>query len=338
MKKERNKVVVALSGGVDSSVSSFLLKEQGYEVSAIFMKLVDSYSFKKAEERAGMIAKKLDIPFRVVDFRKEFKKIIIDYFIESYKFGVTPNPCIICNREIKFGLLFNEAMKMGADFIATGHYAKIIKRDGKYYLIKPKDDKKDQTYFLSRLSQKQLSKIIFPLSGYTKDRIKEIARNKNFFLKDVPESQEACFVIGSNEDFLKKNLKKKAGQIIDINGNVLGVHDGLWLYTIGQRKGIKLSQGPYFVIKKDIINNYLIVSKNEEDLLSNELKFKNPNWINKIIFPQKVMVKIRYGHKPCSGILFKNKVVFNKKQRAITSGQSVVFYKGKEMIGGGIII
>lgn len=338
MKKERKKIVIALSGGVDSSVSSFLLKEKGYKVSAIFMKLINSDSFKKAEKRASMIAKKLDIDFKVVDLRKEFKKRIIDYFIESYKSGITPNPCIICNREIKFGLLFNEAMKMGADYIATGHYAKIIERDGKYHLLKPKDNKKDQTYFLSRLSQKQLSKIIFPLSNYTKDKVKEIAKKQKFFLEDVPESQEACFVIGSNEDFLKKYLKKNVGKIVDVNGKILGEHDGLWLYTIGQRKGIGLAQGPYFVVKKDIKKNLLIVSKNEKDLLSKELKFKDANFINKISFPQKVTAKIRYGHIASPGILSKNKMVFNKKQRAITPGQSVVFYKGKEMIGGGIII
>jgi len=338
MKKERKKVVIALSGGVDSSVSSFLLKEKGYEVLAVFMKLVDSDSFRKAEKRASMIAKSLNIDFKVIDLRKEFKKRIIDYFVESYKSGITPNPCVICNKEIKFKLLFNEAMKARVDYVATGHYAKILERNGEYHLIKPKDKKKDQTYFLSRLSQKQLNKIIFPLSDYTKEKVKEIAKEKKLFLSDIPESQEACFVIGSNEEFLKKYLKKNRGNIVDINGNVLGEHDGLWLYTIGQRKGIGLAQGPYFVVKKNIKKNLLIVSKDEKDLLSKELKFKDANWISKINFPQKVKAKIRYGHLASSGILFKNKIIFDKKQRAITPGQSVVFYKGKEMIGGGTII
>jgi len=335
MKKEVKKVVVAFSGGVDSSTSAFLLKKKGFDVSALFMNLFNS---KKSEKKAKRLAKAMGIPFKVVDLRKEFKKKVIDYFVNNYKKGLTPNPCVICNEEIKFGLFLKETQRMKADFFATGHYAKVVKKRDGFHLLRASDSKKDQSYFLYRLFQKQLSKVIFPLSLYTKEEVRKLAKRNRIPSFDFTESQEVCFVKDFKE-FFKEKLGERRGKIVDKKGNVLGEHNGLWFYTIGQRKGIGLSGGPYFIIGKDLKKNHLIVSKDEKDLLGKELKFNKANWIlKKPKFPFKIKAKIRSGHVPASGILTKNKFVFDKPQRAVTPGQSVVFYKGKEVIGGGIII
>lgn len=340
MKKEAKKVIVAFSGGVDSSTSSLLLRKQGLDVSAVFMRLTDSPYFKFAEERARKLAKSMKLPFSVLDLRKEFKKIVIDYFIKGYRDGITPNPCVVCNREIKFGLFLKHALKMKADYIATGHYvATKIKNDG-IHIYQSKDSKKDQSYFLWRLNQKQIGRVIFPVGRQTKDLTRAIAKKNKLASADFPESQEVCFVKEVNSDYLQKYIKKKKGEVVDSRGNVLGYHDGIYFYTIGQRRGIGLPGGPYWVIGKNIKKNKLIVSSNEKDLLSKEVKFKNVNWIlgESPKLPLKIKAKIRYGHKSSSGTLSKNRVVFDNPQRAVTPGQSIVFYKNKEMLGGGIII
>jgi len=340
MKNKKKKVIVAFSGGVDSSTSSLLLRKEGFDVSAVFMRLTDSPYFKFAEERAKKLAKSMGIPFSVLDLRKEFKKTIIDYFINGYKDGITPNPCVMCNKEIKFGLFLNNALKLKADHIATGHYAKTkIKKDG-VHIYQSEDSRKDQSYFLWRLNQKQLSKVIFPVGMQTKDITRKIARENKLASADFPESQEVCFVKEINREYLGKHIKKKEGEIIDVKGKVLGGHDGVYFYTIGQRRGIGLAGGPYWVVSKNIKKNRLVVSLDENDLLSKEVRFKNVNWIfgKSPDFPLKIKAKIRYGHKPAPGVLFKNKVVFDKPQRAVTPGQSIVFYKGKEMLGGGVIV
>ena len=333
MKKQNKKAIVAFSGGVDSSVSAFLLKKDGFDVTAVFMRIFDS----PAEDKAKNLAKSMGIPFKVVDLRKEFKKMIINGFVEGYGKGLTPNPCVVCNKEIKFGLFLAATEKMEADIFVTGHYARIAKKGNTFSLLKAKDLKKDQSYFLYRLSQKQLSKVVFPLSSFFKEDVRLIAKKnkiKSFFF---PDSQEVCF---AGPDFLKKKLGKKNGEIVDREGNVLGEHEGVWFYTIGQRKGIGLSGGPYFVIGKNVRRNELVVSKSEKDLLGKEVAFKSASWISgkEPDFPLRVKAKIRYGHKEAPGVLNKNRLVFDKQQRAITSGQSVVFYKGNEVIGGGIII
>jgi len=335
MKKEGKKVVVAFSGGVDSSTSAFLLEKEGFEVTSLFMKLFDS---KDLEDRARKLAKAMGIAFKMIDLRKDFKKRVIDYFIKSYKMGLTPNPCVVCNEEIKFGLFLKEVDKLKADYFATGHYAKVLKRKDGFHLLKGDDSNKDQSYFLYRLSQKQLSKVVFPLSSYTKEEVRKIAKKNKMPSFDFFESQEVCFAPDFAK-FFKKQLGEKKGEIVDKKGVVLGCHNGLWFYTVGQRKGIGLSGGPYFVIKKDLKKNRLVVSKEEKDLSGKELKFGKTSWILKEpAFPVKIKAKIRYGHKPALGVLSKNKFVFNKLQRAITPGQSIVFYKGNEVIGGGIII
>ena len=270
---------MAFSGGVDSSTSSLLLRKEGFDVSAVFMRLTDSPYFKFAEERAKKLAKSMGIPFSVLDLRKEFKKTIIDYFINGYKDGITPNPCVMCNKEIKFGLFLNNALKLKADHIATGHYAKTkIKKDG-VHIYQSEDSRKDQSYFLWRLNQKQLSKVIFPVGMQTKDITRKIARENKLASADFPESQEVCFVKEINREYLGKHIKKKEGEIIDVKGKVLGGHDGVYFYTIGQRRGIGLAGGPYWVVSKNIKKNRLVVSLDENDLLSKEVRFKNVNWI-----------------------------------------------------------
>ena len=336
---KRIRVAVAMSGGVDSGVTAALLKKQGFDVAGIFMKLFDSSVFRGSEKRARETAKKLGISFSVLDLRKEFKKKVFNYFLDEYKKGRTPNPCVVCNKEIKFGLLLKKALSLKVDFIASGHYAR--KTGNK--LLKARDKDKDQSYFLWKLSRKQLGRILFPLGDYTKKKVKDLAKNLKLPLLNIPESQEICFVGKGINDFLKKYLKAKPGIIVDEKGEDLGLHQGLCFYTIGQRKGIGLSGGPYYVIGKNIKNNVLAVSRNKKDLEKKELIAEEVNWVSggKPKLPLKIKAKTRSRQKEFLATIKpfgkKIKVIFDKPQRAITSGQSVVFYSGQELLGGGII-
>jgi len=349
MKKKNKKAIVAMSGGIDSSVSAALLKRAGFDVVGVFMKfwadgpksIVNRCCTLESEKRARLVAEKLDIPFYVFNFEKEFKKKVVDYFLAEYRAGRTPNPCVVCNKEIKFGLLFKKILSLNADYIATGHYTCLQR--GR--LLKGKDKNKDQSYFLWKLNQKILKKTLFPVGDYTKTEVRKLAKQFNLPVLNIPESQEVCFIQTTTADFLKKYLKLKPGKIINTKGLVIGKHQGLWFYTIGQRKGISAfakasaDKGPlpYYVLDKDIKRNTLIVTKNEKDLYKKELIVKDINWIFEIKLPLKVMAKVRYRHKLASAVVDKNKVIFTKPQRAITPGQSVVFYKGQELLGGGII-
>ncbi len=349
MKKNNNKtkVVVAISGGVDSSVAAVLLKRADFDVVGVFMKFwkegktgENRCCSTESEKLARLVAKKIDIPFYVINCEKEFKKEVVDYFLREYKKGNTPNPCVVCNKEIKFGFLIERALKIGADFIATGHYA--IIKNGK--LLKSRDKEKDQSYFLWQLNQKQLSRILFPVGGYTKTEIRKLAKKFRLPTAKTQESQEICFVPATINDFLKKYLKTKPGDIVDKKGNILGKHQGLYFYTIGQRKGLGVNQGPYYVVGKALKKNILIVSKNEKDLLGKELIAKNVNWISgkQVKLPLKIKAKIRYKHESADAVIKnfekgKTKVIFAKPQKAITPGQSVVFYKNQELLGGAII-
>lgn len=344
-KNKKAKVVIAMSGGVDSSVAAALLKKSGYNLVGVFMKFWTAPGAKnwnrccslESETRARLVAQALGIPFYVLDFKKEFKKRIIDSFLTEFKAGRTPNPCVICNKQIKFGLLLEKAKALGADFIVTGHYAEI--RNGK--LFKGKDKIKDQSYFLWQLNQNQLKRILFPVGSYVKKQVREMAEKMDLPTAKTPESQEICFIQDNLNDFLKKNLKNKPGKIIDKRGKILGRHQGLYFYTIGQRKNIEIPQGPWYVVKKDIKNNALIVSRREKDVFKKEMILKSVNWISgkSPKFPFRASVKIRYQHPGCSAtIVSRNKIVFDKAQRAITPGQSAVFYKNREVIGGGIIL
>ena len=359
----RKKVVCAMSGGLDSSVAAALLKRAGFEVIGAFMKfwsepekngLVGASNrccSPDAEVRARKVAKILKIPFFVFHFEEEFKKKIVDYFLEGYKKGITPNPCVVCNKEIKFGLLLEKALKLGADFVATGHYAKIKIKDQKsknksYHLMRAKDKNKDQSYFLWMLNQDQLKRILFPIGDYKRSEVEKLAKKFNLTpVLRIKKSFEICFVKTTINDFLARHLKEKPGKIFDPQGKFLGEHRGLWFYTIGQRKGIFLSGGPYYVLDKKVKENSLIVTKNEKDLYKKDLVCKNVNWIlgKEPKIPLKIKAKIRYKSKMSLATIYKldketYKLVFTKPQRAITPGQSVVFYKDQEVLGGGTIV
>jgi len=345
MKNGQNrKVIIAMSGGVDSSVAAALLKKDGFDVIGAFMKFWSEPDKKgmcianrccspESEKRARLVCKKLNIPFYVFNFEKEFKKKVVDYFIKESKAGLTPNPCVVCNKEIKFKLLFKKLLSLNADYIATGHYARI----DNHKLLKGKDKGKDQSYFLWKLDKKVLKHVLFPIGDYRKDKVKKLAKKFDLPVIDIPESQEICFVQKTIADFLKRYIKVKPGNIVDTKGNILAKHQGLWFYTIGQRKGIELSGGPYYVLDKNTKKNLLILTKKERDLYKKELRFKNANWLSKVSFPLKAKARIRYGHKTALVMVDKGKAVFSRNQRAITPGQSVVFYNNKEVLGGGII-
>lgn len=352
-------IVVAMSGGVDSSVAAALLKEQGYFVIGVFMKfwkegrtIENRCCSVESEKLARLVAKKIGIPFYVINAEKEFKKKVVDYFLKEYKKGNTPNPCVVCNKEIKFGFLINKALKMGADFVATGHYAKVksqklkVKNSSQnlkvYKLFKGQDKNKDQSYFLWQLNQKQLSRVLFPVGGLTKPEVRVLAKKLKLPTAQTPESQEVCFIQKTTNDFLKKYLKSNPGDIIDKSGKILGKHQGLWFYTIGQRRGLEIPQGPYFAINKDKKNNILIVSKKEKDLESKELFLNNVNWILPQKLPLIADVKIRYKGNLAKAKVYKIKnisvkIIFQKPQKAITPGQSAVFYKDQELLGGGVV-
>jgi tRNA-specific 2-thiouridylase len=359
---KRKRVLVAMSGGVDSSVAAALLKNQGFEITGVFMRLFGGG--KADEQTAGRVARKLKISFKVVDFRRQFRQAVVDYFFHEYAAGRTPNPCVICNEKIKFGLLMERAQKMGADFMATGHYTRLRReiqnpkleirnksqnpksRKYTYKLSVAKDKQKDQSYFLYRLSQKQLSRVIFPLGGYTKEEVYKLAK-KWRLLHKKESSADVCFMVGQKlEPFLKKHLKLRPGKIVDLNGKILGRHEGLTLYTMGQRASVG-GPGPFYAIRKDKKKNQLVVSRNEKDLLSDSLIIKNVNWLagRAPKLPLACRVKIRYKSNSAAVIVSKSaeegvsNVKFKKPQRAITPGQSAVFYGRKgEILGGGTIV
>ena len=350
-----------MSGGVDSSVAVALLKKQNYNVIGVFIKFWGSNRCcsPEAEIRARKVAKILKIPFYVFNFEKEFKKRIVDYFLREYKIGNTPNPCVVCNKEIKFGLLLEKALKLGADYVATGHYAKKIQNskcknqndNSKckiFKLLKAKDEKKDQSYFLWQLNQKQLKHILFPIGDYTKKETRELAKKFKLPVANTSESQEICFIQNNLNDFLARYIKAKPGSILTTEGKEIGRHQGLFFYTIGQRKGIRLSGGPFYVVDKDIKKNNLIVADflNKKKLYKKSLIAKDVNWISdkEPKFPLKIKAQIRYRHKPVLATIVKKlkndkiEILFNQPQRAITSGQSIVFYQKNELLGGGVIL
>ncbi len=357
---KNKKVLVAISGGVDSAVAAKLLIDQGYDVSGIFLNFWkdssdSSYENKCCSLEAQLDAKKvcasLEIPFYTFDFSKKFKKEVVDDFLNEYSCGKTPNPCVICNKKIKIGGLLEYALALGFDYIATGHYARLEKDSRKIKMFRALDKNKDQTYFLYSLSSQQLKKILFPLSNFKKPKVREIAKKANLIVASKNDSQEICFIFGKrHNDFLKKYLKFKSGEIkIWPSGELIGKHQGLELYTIGQRRGIDIGgTGPYYAAKFDRENNVLYVVKNFNDpiLYSIEMNLKNINWINlkDLKFPLRAKVVIRYRHKEVSCLIYYNKkdntalVRFHRKQRAITSGQSAVFYNKSELLGGGIIV
>lgn len=331
------KVAIGISGGVDSAVSALLLKQQGYDVLGITMKLFEDDSVDKMLDDAKKVCEEVGIKHIILDLTKEFKEIIINNFIESYKVGLTPNPCVLCNKHFKFGLLYEKAKELGYNYIATGHYVKII--DNKLCVC---DNNKDQSYFLYGIDKNILDKIIFPLKDFeNKDEIREIAKKNNLTIFDKKDSQEICFI--KDDDyikFLENYIIGKEGNIVDLEGNILGQHTGLYKYTIGQRKGLGISaNNPLYVIDIDHVNNQVIVG-NHDELFKGHLIANNVNLlVNEL--PDTCYAKIRSRGvlAPCKVKYQNNKlyVTFNEKQRAITKGQSVVLYKDNICLGGGII-
>jgi len=341
------KVMAALSGGVDSSVAVFLLKQAGYDCSGCIMTLHAPSPDSISDARS--VAKKLSIPFYVLDSQDIFRKSVIDDFIAAYERGDTPNPCIVCNRCIKFSHFLREANALGCERIATGHYARIRKDEntGRYLLLRALDKDKDQSYFLYMLSQRQLAGTLLPLGELTKTQVRQIAEENGFVNAHRKDSQDICFVPdGDYLAFMEGYTGKKypSGDFLDLTGKKVGTHKGAVGYTLGQRKGLGIALGaPVYVCGKDMEKNTVTVGS-EEHLFSTTLIAKDCNWFpfETLNAPIQVTAKARYRHKeqPATVYPIENgrvKVVFATPQRALTTGQAVVFYDGEAVIGGGTI-
>lgn len=347
-----------MSGGVDSSVAAALLLEEGYEVIGITMQL-----WSQTEERspggccsletiqdARQVAEKLGIPFYVVNFQDAFEQKVINYFTTEYLAGRTPNPCIACNRHIKFAALMERAQALEADFLATGHYARVVysAERARYLLYKGEDERKDQSYVLYNLTQEQLAHTLFPLAQYTKEEIREKALHLGLKVAQKPESQEICFIPDNNyRNFLLKRVGAEQfppGDFLNLQGEVIGRHQGLPFYTIGQRKGLGLALGyPAFVVALDPRQNTVIIGR-EDEVFQQGLYAVDNNFIaiEELTEPLAVEVKIRYSAKPASAVISwaedgRVKVLFAEPQRAATPGQAVVYYQGDLVLGGGTI-
>jgi tRNA-uridine 2-sulfurtransferase len=352
------KVAVGLSGGVDSSVAAALLKEKGYDVIGLCMETYDGSPDIKASEKhacygsdekdeiesATSVCRTLGIPFYVIDLKREFKDRVIGYFRDEYLRGRTPNPCIVCNRNLKFGFLLEKAKRGGLDFdyFATGHYARIVESQGRFLLKRAVDLSKDQTYFLYSLTQKQLSSVLFPLGEYTKKQVREIAASLGLKTSDRPESQD--FISGNDYSPLFTIGEVRPGDIVDEKGNILGRHNGIIHYTIGQRKGLGIAAArPLYVSRIDAERNRIVVSE-KEALLSSGLIASSINLIaiEKLESPYKAKVKIRLQHAGADAFVSalegdKVKILFDEPQISVTPGQSAVFYTDDAVLGGGII-
>jgi len=351
------KVAAAMSGGVDSSVCAYLLKKEGYDVYGVTLKLFDRVGNGKkcgTDEEikdAERVCKKLGINHLVYDYREEFKNSVIEAFVCDYEAGKTPNPCVNCNRDIKFKCVLKNALEQKSDFIATGHYANIEYNEntGRYNLKKAKNEKKDQSYFLYKLTQKELAHTVFPLGNFeTKDEIRAIAQEIGLGVSEKADSQDVCFISErSYIEFIEKyrNKKYKSGNFVDIDGNILGQHSGIINYTVGQRKGLGISFcKPMYVVEKKFETNEVVLG-DEKDLYSDSLTVRNINLISveKIEQPLRLMVKTRYNQIPQVALVTQIgedeiKVDFEKPLKAVTSGQACVFYDGDYVVGGGTIV
>lgn len=351
------RIVVGISGGVDSSVAAYLLKEQGHEVIGLFMvnweEKDGACTAEEDFEDVKRVCNSIGIPYFSVNYAKEYYDRVFEYFLDELKKGRTPNPDVLCNREVKFGPFLEQALKLGADKIATGHYAKKIEKNGKYYLAKADDLNKDQSYFLNQLSQAQLASVIFPLENIDKPKVREIAKKLDLSNAEKKDSTGICFIGERNfKKFLKEYLPAKPGKILDLEGKEVGTHEGLMYYTLGQRRGLGIggraggSGQRWFVVKKDLQNNILYVSQGEDDLLySDGLLASGMNWIPELPEQKEFecFAKFRY-RQPDQEVKVtilsdkEIKVDFKERQRAITPGQFVVLYDADGIcLGGGII-
>lgn len=343
-----------MSGGVDSSVAAQLLKNQGYQVTGIFLNFWKEGNNNSADNKccslealldAKAVANKIGIELFTFDFKNKFKLSVVDNFLAEYAAGRTPNPCVVCNQEVKIGGLLKYAKSLGFDYVATGHYLKLKKSGRTYHLYKARDKNKDQSYFLYTFNQEQLSHLLFPLGAYLKPRVRELAKKYKLPTAEKKESQEICFIPGRHHnDFLKRYLSLKPGPIKILGTDKkIGEHEGLALYTIGQRRGLIGGTGPYYAAQFDVKNNVLYVVKNFNDpvLYKDNLKAKQVNWLKDRKFPLKCSAVIRYRHPAVKCVVSRidnnYEVKFTEAQRAVTPGQSIVFYKGEEVLGGGII-
>lgn len=349
-------VVVAMSGGVDSSVAAAILVERGFKVIGMMLRLWSEPGSEEtnrcctpdAMAQARRVAGRLKIPFYVVDAKEAFKDIVVQTFISGYSSGITPNPCLECNKQIRWGLLYEEALRMGADYLSTGHYARLSEDEhGWKHLLRGVDAAKDQSYVLSVLRQDHLRHSLFPIGEFTKAEVREMARKWGMIVADRPDSQDLCFLAGGNyREFLSRHQPGAfiPGEVVDMDGNVLGFHQGLANYTIGQRKGLGVSSpDPLYVIAKDVDNHRLVVT-GAKNLGKQDFKITGMNWLlrDPLRSPMRVSVKIRYKARevpswiqPESATIIS--VHVDEPLRDITPGQQAVFYLGETCLGGGII-
>ncbi|KAB3534860.1 tRNA 2-thiouridine(34) synthase MnmA [Alkaliphilus pronyensis] len=355
--KKNTRVVIGMSGGVDSSVAALLLKEEGYEVIGVFMKNwdeADEFGYCTASEDyedVRRVCQQIGIPYYSVNFEKEYWDKVFTYFLDEYKKGRTPNPDVMCNKEIKFKAFLEHALKLGADYLATGHYARIKEVNGEHKLLRGLDNNKDQTYFLNALNQYQLSKAMFPIGDIQKSKVREIALQNNLATAKKKDSTGVCFIGERNfKEFLSNYLPAQPGEMRTLDGEVKGKHDGLMYYTIGQRKGLGIGGActgePWFVAGKNLKDNILYVVQGEDHpaLFSQGLLATDVSWISgkPPIGPFSCTAKFRYRQKDKEVTIYITsestvKVVFDEPQSSVTPGQAVVFYSGEECLGGGII-
>ena len=347
-------VVVAMSGGVDSSVSAALLKEAGYEAVGVYMQLWHEERSASSRVRpvccshrdaddARRVCQLLDIPFYIFNFEAQFQRYVIDYFCGEYSQGRTPNPCIVCNQQIKFNLLLRQALSLGAQYLATGHYARIQESDNGYHLLKGMDPSNDQSYFLYTLGQGDLQRLLFPLGDCRKAQVRRMAAERGLPVADKPKSQDLCFVPDRRyPDFVREYVSPSPGNIVDIEGNVLGRHKGIAFYTIGQRTGLGIAAGRrLYVIAINAMANSVVVGS-EDQLFASRLVAGSARFVSRRPeSPIAVKAKIRYKSPEIGATLHPRErgmeVLFDKPQRAISPGQAVVLYQGDQVLGGGVI-